>query len=381
MTRRMKEDRFYEYRPDYMVPPGATVLETIEALGLTQTQLAVRTGRTLKTINEIIQGKAPITPETAIQLERALGVQASFWNNLESNYRSRLAELEERRRLEDWVGWLRQFPVAALVKRGVIREAREKTVQVREILSFFGVASPDAWEELWSEVRVAYRRPRTFQSSPGALSVWLRLGELEGRQMRCATYDRARFRFALASVRGLTQERAAVIQGEVRRLCSEAGVAVVFVPELPGTCVSGATRWLSPEKALIQLSLRHKSDDHLWFGFFHEAAHILSHGKKEIFVEEEVANDDREKEADDFACTRLLPPVEYRRFVSFGDFSEQGIRQFAASVRIAPGIVVGRLQHDGYVPFSHFNKLKQQYRWIERGGTTVVPVQMESSGG
>lgn len=365
MARRMKEDTLYEYRPDYTVPPGATILETIDALRMTQTQLAVRTGRTPKTINEIIQGKAPITPETAIQLERALGIQASFWNNLESNYRSRLAELEERRRLEDWVGWLRQFPVAALIRRGVLRETRDKVEQVRELLSFFGVASPNAWDILWSEVQVAYRRSRTFQSSPGALSVWLRLGELEGQRMRCGPYDRGRFRSALASARGLTQENAEVIEAEVKRLCAEAGVAVVFVPEFPGTCVSGATRWLSPEKALIQLSLRHKSDDYLWFGYFHEAGHILSHGKKEIFVEEEGANDGKEKEADDFASDWLLPAAEYQGFVSFGDFSEHGIRQFAASMRIAPGIVVGRLQHDGHIPFSHFNKLKQRYRWVE----------------
>lgn len=381
MARKRKEDTLHEYRPDYAVPPGATILETIEALGMTQTQLAVRTGRTLKTINEIVQGTAPITPETAIQLERVLGVPASFWNNLERNFRTRIAELAERMRLEDSVLWLRQFPVAALIRRGVLRETGDKVEQVRELLSFFGVASPNAWDSLWSEIQVAYRRSRTFQSSPGALSVWLRLGELAGQRLRCAPYDRARFRSALASARGLTQENAEVIEADVKRLCAEAGVAVVFVPELPGTCVSGATRWLSPEKALIQLSLRHKGDDHLWFGFFHEAAHILSHGKKEIFVEEEGANDDREKEADDFASDWLLPPAEYRGFVSFGDVSEQGVRQFAASMRIAPGIVVGRLQHDGHIPLSHFNRLKRRYRWVDEDGTTASSTRSESSGG
>jgi HTH-type transcriptional regulator/antitoxin HigA len=60
---------------------------------------------------------------------------------------------------------------------------------------------------------------------------------------------------------------------------------VVIVKELPGCSVNGATFWLNPEKAVIQLSLRYRSDDHLWFNFFHEAGHIVLHGKRETFLE------------------------------------------------------------------------------------------------
>ncbi|MFN8491179.1 MAG: hypothetical protein U0350_26520 [Caldilineaceae bacterium] len=38
-----------------------------------------------------------------------------------------------------------------------------------------------------------------------------------------------------------------------------------FVPELAQLRVCGATRWLTPNKALLQLSLRYKTNDHLWF--------------------------------------------------------------------------------------------------------------------
>ena len=79
-----------EFVPDYAVPPGATLLELLEFLGLTQAELAARAGRPKKTINEIIKGKAAITPDTAVQLERVLGSKASFWNALEGNYRTAL---------------------------------------------------------------------------------------------------------------------------------------------------------------------------------------------------------------------------------------------------------------------------------------------------
>ncbi|MCK4765323.1 MAG: HigA family addiction module antidote protein [Candidatus Aminicenantes bacterium] len=76
-----------EYRPDYVSPPGETLLELITSLNITQAGLAKRMGRHIKTVNEIIKGKAPITPGTAIQLEKVLGPPASFWNNREKQYR------------------------------------------------------------------------------------------------------------------------------------------------------------------------------------------------------------------------------------------------------------------------------------------------------
>ena len=75
---------------------------------MTQAELAERTGRPKKTINEIIMGKAAITSETALQLERVLGVPASFWNNLESNYQERLARLKEENYLKKHANWLEQ---------------------------------------------------------------------------------------------------------------------------------------------------------------------------------------------------------------------------------------------------------------------------------
>ena len=155
----------------------------------------------------------------------------------------------------------------------------------------------------------------------------------------------------------------------VRRVLAQAGVAVIFVPEIPGTRTCGATRWLTPTKAMIMLSLRYKTDDHLWFTFFHEAAHILLHGKREVFLEDddEVSEDVRakEEEADRFASDFLIPPEAFRRFHPRGaHISHEDIIEFAQQLGIAPGIVVGRLQHDGIVPPQNFNQLKRRYRWV-----------------
>lgn len=76
-----------EYHPDSVSAPGETLSETLDALGMPQTELAKRMGRPIKTINEIIQGKTAITAETALQLEQVLSIPASFWLKREQRYR------------------------------------------------------------------------------------------------------------------------------------------------------------------------------------------------------------------------------------------------------------------------------------------------------
>ncbi len=356
-----------QYIPDVVSPPGETLLEILEDKGMSQAELAERTGRPKKTINEIIKGKAAITPETAIQLERVIGTPASFWNNRERNYREWLARQEERKSLAEHLPWMKKFPLRAMIKLGWITERGDPINQLEELLKYLGVASPLQWQAMLQGTQ--WRQSPTFAADPAAVSAWLRQGELESHKIECAAFDEARFREALRQIRGLTTQPADVFVSEVTRVCAQAGVAVVFVPEIPGTRTCGATRWLSPTKALIMLSLRYKTDDHLWFTFFHEAAHILLHGKREVFLEadDEVSEDvgAKEEEADHFAAEFLIPADELRLFHPRGAYySHEDIREFAQHLGIAPGIVVGRLQHDGMVPPQNFNQLKQHFQWI-----------------
>src|SRR4030042_355719 len=127
-------------QPNYAIPPGETLRETLETISMTQTELADRTGRPKKTINEIITGKAAITAETALQLERVLGISASFWNNLERNYRETLARLEEEKKFEEEKDWIKRFPIATLTKMEWIPKEDSPSKTLRAILNFFVVA-------------------------------------------------------------------------------------------------------------------------------------------------------------------------------------------------------------------------------------------------
>ncbi len=78
------------FQPDYASPPGETLAETLDAMGLTQSELARRMGRPIRTIHEIIQAKGGIRADTVLELERVLGVPAHLWMNLETQCREPL---------------------------------------------------------------------------------------------------------------------------------------------------------------------------------------------------------------------------------------------------------------------------------------------------
>src|SRR5439155_5374653 len=126
-----------------IVPPGATLQESLENLGMTQRELALRTGLSKKTINQIIQGHEPITYETAQRLERVTEVPASMWNNLEATYRGRLAREQEKEQLAQRSAWLKGFPVKELIAFGAIEKLPDKASLISAVLTFFGVNSPD----------------------------------------------------------------------------------------------------------------------------------------------------------------------------------------------------------------------------------------------
>jgi len=209
---------------------------------------------------------------------------------------------------------------------------------------------------------VTYRRSSVFTTSFKSIASWLRIGELEAADIDTHPFDKASLRRSLDKIRDLTSLDPSEFEPRMKQLCCEAGVALVFVPELPGTRISGATRWLSPEKALIIQSLRYRKDDHFWFTFFHEAAHILLHGKHAIFIDEEAKDvSDEEARADAFAANHLIPRARYNKFVRIRPISRTKVVSFAKELGIAPGVVVGRLQHDEVVPFSWFHDLKRTF--------------------
>jgi len=94
-----------------------------------------------------------------------------------------------------------------------------------------------------------------------------------------------------------------------------------------------------------------------WFSLCHQLAHILcGHiGNPGGTTEGD------ENEADEFAKQTLIPQKQFDYFVERNDFRRESIMQFAESVGMDAGIVVGRLQKEGYINYSWYNDLKMKY--------------------
>lgn len=357
-----------QFVPDYAVSPGDILEETLEAQGLPKSEFADRAGITPKTVSLIISGQAPVTPDNAIVFERVLGISAQLWNNLESEYRLFLARQKAAEALKEAVVWSKGFPLAELVKRGILEAGLTAAEKAGALLNFFRVKDPAVWATQYGNMQAAFYKSASFTSNYNAVVTWLRLAELRAESVKTEPFDLKKFKDALKQIRSLTAEEPVIFEPRMKELCGQAGVALVFVSELPKTCLSGATRWLSSDKAMIALSLRHKSNDHLWFTFFHEAGHILKHGKKDVYIDEGViGHTEQEQEASQFAASFLIPDTEYRLFVQiYSQFTPYLVKQFAARIGIAPGIVVGRLQHDKKVSFTWLNNLKVRFELKER---------------
>src|SRR5579871_3632933 len=174
------------FTPDWLSPPGDTIADLIEERDWTQGELAVRLGYSEKHVSQLINGKAALTEDAAIRLERVLGGPASFWLTREAQYRARCAQLEESDRLRHWVPWCDRLPVKELMDAGSIPKrrltAQSRPQIVEDLLHLFGVASPEDWERQYARMELAFRRTREEQSDVGAITSWLRLGEIKAEK-------------------------------------------------------------------------------------------------------------------------------------------------------------------------------------------------------
>lgn len=345
---------------ELLTKPGDTILETIEFLRMSQVELAKRVGQTPAKINDLISGKAPITVKTAMLLEKVLGIDMEFWLNREMHYREKLARIEQEDSLEQNIDWLKTQPINELRKLGYLKAPEVGTDMVKECLQFYGVASPVQWQTLYvdSYAQTSFRKSSSHTALLSSMAAWLRIGELKLRKEELPEFNKEAFKTILTQIRKLVEVQPEDFPVQLKSMCEAVGVAVIFSNCFPKAPISGAARWVGGTP-IIQITDRYKTNDHFWFTFYHEAGHILLHGKKDVFIEgfEGVENDDvKENEANEFAGDWLLPDT-FLEEIS-GEIDEKTVLKIAKEYTTHPAIVVSRLQNLKKVPHSFGRNLK-----------------------
>lgn len=344
------------------IPPGETIREYMDYFGMNQQELAVRLEMSVKHLNNILNGNAPITYETALKLETVLDSSAEFWMNLESQYQLNKARLEKEAEMLDDKLIVQQFPYKKMSDYGWVESVTDKVERVINLRKFFGVAALSAIKPTY---QVQYRKQKAISGIDDySVLSWLRKASIEGMKIPVEEFDKSKLKSMIPKFRELTNSTPEKFFPEIQSLCSQCGVALVLVEDLPKTYICGTTIW-SNNNPILALSVRGKSADKFWFTFFHELAHLIHHSKNNAHVHYQGSDDKDELEADNIARNYLINDLDYKEFISQKIFIErEDIIAFSQEVGIHPCIVLGRLKHDKIVSYSKFNDLIPSFQIV-----------------
>ena len=338
------------------IPPGATIREQLENRGMMQKEFALRMGLSEKHISRLINGQVELTQDVALRLESVLGVPASFWNNLESIYREKLTRVIAEQELEKDVELAAAFPYPKMATLGWIDAARKAEEQAINLRRFFEVAKLDLLDGLRIP-GIAYRRTGTNETSDYSLAAWAQKARIEARKYKTAPINISKLEQEIPRIREMTVENPEVLCNELTTLFAECGIALVFLPHIGGSFLHGAS-FYDGNHIVMGLTVRGRDADKFWFSLFHEMCHVVRGHISEL----NGTNKEQEDEADAFARDILISPEQYKAFIRVNCFTKECIIAFAHKTGIAPGIVLGRLQKENYVPYNRYNELKVKYQ-------------------
>lgn len=360
-----------DFYPNIAILPGETIKENMVFYGMNQKELSERLGITTKHLCNIINGKAPITYETALNLQNVFGPRAEFWMNLETNYQLTKTRLEEKKKLEEDIEILKEIPYKKMLEFNWIKHFKEKPSKndiVELLRSFFGVAS---LKYIKPCANVMYKKHNSKNGlSDYAILAWLRKAELNGQNIEVDEFNKTKLKKLIPQFRELTLKKPEEFYPKMVELCASCGIVLTLVKDLPKTYICGATIWRK-NKAILALSVRGKRADIFWFTFFHELAHLIYHKPSDYNInydkkEKEESYYDLEKEADIIASNYLIPKDLYENFVNNFNYKDKRlIIEYSKKIGIAPCILVGRLLHDNYLTeYSNYSDLRPSFEIV-----------------
>jgi len=345
-------------KTNYAIHPGITLREKLEELKITPKEFAIRTGKPIKTISNVLNEKSSLTPEMAVQFEKVLNIPASFWMAKQANYNEYIAREKEKKELTEAIKWSKKFPYNNLAKLGYVAFTKYAKEKVKNLLFFFNISKSKAWEEIYinQQVPAFFRISLKKSKNPYSLSAFLRIGEIEASKIDAPPFNKAKLKEILKNLKDIMNKESENFLEEIKEYSLSAGIKIIFTPALPNTAINGVVRWIN-DHPVIQMTDRFKRYDIFWFSLFHEYGHIILHSnKKDIFLEEientkSKSKEEIEAEADKFAEEFLLSYEDYNKIIdklnSLPDKTPSKIlntiKDLAKGLKIHKDIIIGRI--------------------------------------
>ncbi len=336
-------------------PPGATIKEQLKDKGMSQKEFAARMDMSEKHISKLVNGEVQLTPEVAVKLEMVLGVPARFWNNLEAVYREKLLKVEMENVMDADEALAKQLPYGEMAKLGWVPETGNLKEKVINLRKYFEVVELSLLESN-QITRIACRRLAVTEKSDFALLAWAQEAKIKAREVKTAPINIKGLINTIPNIRLMTVMKPIEFCPEIKNMLTEYGIALVFLPHLQGSFLQGAS-FMDGNRIVVGLTARGMDADKFWFSLFHELAHIILGHVGQL----NGTSDEDENDADRMARDILIPIDDFERFTENNSFSAYSVRAFAKSQGVATGIVVGRLQNEGFIKHSMLNDLKDHY--------------------
>jgi Zn-dependent peptidase ImmA (M78 family)/plasmid maintenance system antidote protein VapI len=353
---------------DWFSKPGDSIRVMMQRRGMSSAELASSLEDGMNTLRAIYDGSRAIDDGLASALATSLGGSKAFWLKRQENFETALARAVDAAAKNESGAWLRLVPSPTGIKTPAkITEARLHD-ELRRRLVYFNVPKLDAWERRYGETIGAtrFRTSKAFTSSEEAVLLWLRRGEMEAELAKTGQWKPGNLRDRIEAIRKLTKvSKPRRFLPILKSLLAEVGVALVVVKAPAGCRASGATRMVSPDKAMLLMSFRHRADDQFWFTLFHEIGHLVLHQAATFVDDDNIPRDEKsEKEANDFASFCIVPMDRTEQLEELPP-SRAAVIRFSVSVGISPGLTVGQMQHRKIIEHNRLNHLKRRWTWEE----------------
>ncbi|NCB43813.1 MAG: addiction module antidote protein, HigA family [Clostridia bacterium] len=364
----MVKDRTHGLSRDLIIHPGESLNEMLEDRNMAQVELAMRTGVSEKHVSSIVRGRSSISVSFAKKLEYALGVDASFWLNLQMNYDKELLDFEEANcitteerdilsRMKDIIYFLR--------KNGHIGFVTDDASTVVDLRMFLGVSKLTIIPDLTQNIVYRIQNTQNTNVDDYILYSWLRICEVEASKIKIKeALDKELLLSKLPVIKKLMALPPAEVRTELTKVFAHCGIAFCIVEHFQGAPVQGFIKMIEGDALILCITLRQAFADIFWFTLFHEIGHILNDDIKGKFIDFDSTKTDIEGNADAFARDILLDANDYKSFVIESNFALESLKAFAKTQKVEPFIVIGRLQKEGYLSYKDFYKEKTRYKWI-----------------
>jgi len=358
--------RLVEYKDIMAFHPGYYVADIIEDMDISQTEFAKRLNTTPKNISKLINGQIKLSDEIAKKLSMMLGTSADIWLNFQKEFDMKVLEIKRQKEIDAQAEIVKMIDYSYFVKIAGLPKADKSYDKVINLCSFFKVSDLHILRE--PDFLVNYRMGITEVQDKNTINAkaWLQTAINFANTNTLGTFNISKLKKSLPQIREMTLQKPEEFMPKIKEIFSKCGIMFVLLPHLKNSGINGAVKWFSSEKVMIAINDRRCYADTFWFSLFHEIKHVMQQKHKITFISsnDEKLENELEQEADQFARDYLIPPEEYAKIRHNNYVKDTEICRFAKNIEVHPGIVAGRLQHDGVISQKRCAQLKVRYQII-----------------